>query len=163
MHQELTDLLPALRRFAFSLTGQMADADDLLQSTVEKLLSKPVPEDVPLAKWAFRVCRNQWIDDYRAQKVRQTAAQSPELSDGQIVDGAHAIEQKMTLERVNRAMDKLPDDQRSILSLVCLQGQSYKDVAEILSIPMGTVMSRLARARAALANTLNAPVERITA
>jgi RNA polymerase sigma factor (sigma-70 family) len=163
MHQELTELLPALRRFAYSLTGQMADADDLLQSTVEKLLSKPVPSDVPLAKWAFRVCRNQWIDDYRAHKVRQTAAQSPELTDGQIVDGAHAVEQQMTLARVNRAMDQLPDDQRSILALVCLQGQSYKDVAEILSIPLGTVMSRLARARAALANTLNSPAGRMTA
>lgn len=163
MHQELTDLLPALRRFAYSLTGQMADADDLLQSTVEKLLSKPVPDDIPLAKWAFRVCRNQWIDDYRAHKVRQNAAQSPELSEGQIVDGEHAVEQQITLDRVNRAMDTLPDDQRSILSLVCLQGMAYKDVAEVLCIPIGTVMSRLARARAALAATLNAPATRITA
>lgn len=163
MHQDLTELLPALRRFAYSLTGQMADADDLLQSTVEKLLSKPAPADVPLAKWAFRVCRNQWIDDYRAQKVRQTAAQSPELTEGQVVDGAHAVEQEMTLARVNRAMDALPSDQRSILSLVCLQGMPYKDVAEILSILIGTVMSRLARARAALANAINAPAQRITA
>ncbi|UTA48747.1 RNA polymerase sigma factor [Simiduia sp. 21SJ11W-1] len=163
MHQELTELLPALRRFAYSLTGQMADADDLLQNTVEKLLSKPVPADVPLAKWAFRVCRNQWIDEYRAQKVRHTAAATGELSEGQVIDGAHAVEQEITLERVNRAMDTLPDDQRSILSLVCLQGLAYKDVAEILSIPMGTVMSRLARARAALANAMNAKAQRITA
>ncbi|BFM13193.1 RNA polymerase sigma factor [Simiduia litorea] len=163
MHNELTELLPALRRFAFSLTGQMADADDLLQNTVEKLLAKPAPSDVPLAKWAFRVCRNQWIDDYRAQKTRQTAAQSPELTEGQIIDGEHAMEQKMTLDRVNRAMQTLPDEQRSIIALVCLQGLAYKDVAEILCIPMGTVMSRLARARAALANTLDNPAERITA
>ncbi|WP_188151989.1 RNA polymerase sigma factor [Teredinibacter waterburyi] len=154
MKEALTELLPSLRRFAYSLTGQMADADDLLQSTVEKLLSKPVPADVPLAAWAFRVCRNLWIDDYRARKVRLSAAQSPELTDYQIVDGTRAMEQKVALEQVNQAMDKLPDDHRSILALVCLQGLSYKAVAEVLEIPTGTVMSRLARARIALAESL---------
>lgn len=163
MQQELTELLPGLRRFAYSLTGQMADADDLLQSTVEKLLSKPVPAGVELAKWAFTVCRNLWIDEYRAHKVRQTAAQAPELSEGQVVDGERAMEHKMTLARVNRAMAKLPDDQRSILALVCLQGMAYKDVAEMLSLPIGTVMSRLARARQALVTLLNTPNEGVTA
>ncbi|WP_231759101.1 MULTISPECIES: RNA polymerase sigma factor [Microbulbifer] len=154
---QLPELLPGLRRFAFSLTGSMADADDLLQSTVERLLDRRVPEDVALAKWAFRVCRNLWIDEYRARKVRQQAAEQPELSEGQIVDGERAVAGEMELERVNRAMHQLPDEQRSILSLVALQGLSYKDVAATLEIPIGTVMSRLARARAALCDALNTP------
>ncbi|MBB3060510.1 RNA polymerase sigma factor [Microbulbifer rhizosphaerae] len=162
MKQELTSLVPMIRRFAYSLTGSMADADDLLQSTVERVLSKKIPKDVDLNKWVFRVCRNLWIDEYRSRKVRQEAAQQPELSEGQIVDGERAIAGEMELERVNRAMDRLPNDQRSILALVALQGMSYKEVAATLEIPMGTVMSRLARARAALCEILNASPARAT-
>lgn len=162
MKQELTSLVPMIRRFAYSLTGSMADADDLLQSTVERVLSKKVPKDVDLNKWVFRVCRNLWIDEYRSRKVRQEAAQQPELSEGQIVDGERAIAGEMELERVNRAMDRLPNDQRSILALVALQGMSYKEVAATLEIPMGTVMSRLARARAALCEILNTSPARTT-
>ncbi|QIL91988.1 sigma-70 family RNA polymerase sigma factor [Microbulbifer sp. SH-1] len=162
MRDELTSLLPSIRRFAFSLTGSMADADDLLQNTVERILSRQMPADVELAKWAFRVCRNLWIDEYRARKVRMEAAEQPELAEGQVVDGERAVTGEMELERVNRAMNRLPDEQRSILSLVALQGLSYKDVAATLEIPIGTVMSRLARARAALCETLNAPATRTT-
>lgn len=162
MKQELTSLVPMIRRFAYSLTGSMADADDLLQSTVERVLSKKVPKDVDLNKWVFRVCRNLWIDEYRSRKVRQEAAQQPELSEGQVVDGERAIAGEMELERVNRAMDRLPNDQRSILALVALQGMSYKEVAATLEIPMGTVMSRLARARTALCEILNASPARTT-
>ena len=153
--QRLLPLLPALRRFAYSLTGARADADDLLQNTLERLLSRDLPEDVELAKWAFRVCRNIWIDEYRARKIRQNATRLPELEEP-IEDGANRIYNEITLTQVNTAMEKLPDDQRSILALVALQGMSYKEVAETLSIPMGTVMSRLARARMALSQYLQA-------
>lgn len=154
MNKELTTLAPAIRRFAYSLTGSPDDADDLLQNTLERLLSKGVPDDVDIAKWAFRVCRNLWIDEYRSRKVRQNAAQDPALQDEQIVDGSQAIYDNIRLEEVNQAMDQLSDDQRSIISLVALEGLSYKEVAETLSIPLGTVMSRLARARAALSDRL---------
>jgi RNA polymerase sigma factor (sigma-70 family) len=156
MKQELTHLLPMIRRFAYSLTGSAHDADDLLQNTVERILSRGVPEDVELAKWAFRVCRNLWIDEYRARKVRNNATQLPELEEP-VIDGEHMVYQEITLREVSSAMDKLPDDQRSILALIAVQGMSYKEVAETLSIPMGTVMSRLARARVALHDYLNKP------
>lgn len=162
MKNELTTLVPMIRRFAYSLTGSMADADDLLQNTVERILKRGVPENVDLTKWAFRVCRNLWIDEYRSRKVRQDAAGQPELSEGQVVDGDRAIAGEMELERVNRAMDQLPDDQRSILSLVAIQGMSYREVAATLEIPKGTVMSRLARARAALCSQMSAPAARIS-
>jgi len=156
MREQLTALVPMLRRFAFSLTGSRHDGDDLLQNTLERLLSRGVPEDVELAKWAFRVCRNIWIDEYRARKIRQNAAQLPELEEPTI-DGEQEACAQISLREVNTAMDKLPDDQRSILALVAVQGMSYKEVADTLSIPLGTVMSRLARARVALHNYLHSP------
>lgn len=161
MKKELTALMPMLRRFAYSLTGSPHDADDLLQNTIECLLSKGVPEDVELAKWAFRVCRNIWIDEYRARKIRNNAAQLPELEEAR-VDGENVIYNEITLGEVNNAMNKLPDDQRSIIALVAVQGMSYKEVADTLSIPMGTVMSRLARARIALSQFLNSSAAEIS-
>ena len=154
MQQELTDLLPALRRFAYSLTGSMADADDLLQNTVERILTRDMPSDVDLTKWAFRICRNVWIDECRARKVRRDATENPELSDGQVTDGEHQTTKEIEWSRVDAAMSRLPEDQRQIISLVAIQGMPYKMVAEILEVPKGTVMSRLARARAALSEAL---------
>ncbi|MBO6811522.1 MULTISPECIES: RNA polymerase sigma factor [Marinobacter] len=155
MQQELKDLLPALRRFAYSLTGSMADADDLLQNTVERILTRDMPSDVDLMKWAFRICRNVWIDECRARKVRRDATEHPELSDGQVTDGEHQTTKEIEWSRVDAAMSRLPEDQRQIISLVAIQGMPYKMVAEILEVPKGTVMSRLARARAALSEALS--------
>jgi len=155
MQQELKDLLPALRRFAYSLTGSMADADDLLQNTVERILTRDMPSDVDLTKWAFRICRNVWIDECRARKVRRDATENPELSGGQVTDGEHQTTKEIEWSRVDAAMSRLPEDQRQIISLVAIQGMPYKMVAEILEVPKGTVMSRLARARAALSEALS--------
>lgn len=155
MQQELKYLLPALRRFAYSLTGSMADADDLLQNTVERILTRDMPSDVDLTKWAFRICRNVWIDECRARKVRRDATEHPELSDGQVTDGEHQTTKEIEWSRVDAAMSRLPEDQRQIISLVAIQGMPYKMVAEILEVPKGTVMSRLARARAALSEALS--------
>lgn len=163
MQQQLKQLLPGLRRFAYSLTGTVPDADDLLQSTVEKLLQRAPPEGVELAPWAFRICRNLWIDECRARKVRQDATQKPELTDGQWVDGERATTSQIELEQVNEAMSRLPDGQREIIALVALQGLSYQEVAETLELPKGTVMSRLARARMALSDLLNVNPARPTA
>lgn len=154
MRQEITELLPRLRRFAYSLTGSMDEADDLLQNTVERLLTRDMPQDADLTKWAFRICRNVWIDECRAKKVRREAAEQPELTDGQVVDGQHQTTKEIEWSRVDAAMSRLPEDQRQIISLVALQGMPYKIVAEILDVPRGTVMSRLARARAALGEAL---------
>ncbi|GAA0564989.1 RNA polymerase sigma factor [Rheinheimera aquimaris] len=153
MTTELTLLLPALRRFAYSLTGNMADADDLLQSTVVKLLDSPPAADVPLLQWSFRVCRNLWIDDYRAKKVRQHTAldEAAELS-GE--DGEQVAINEITLTEVNQAMNNLPGEQREVLSLVAVQGMSYSEAAGVLAIPQGTIMSRLARARVAMVDAL---------
>ena len=157
MKTELNLLLPALRRFAYSLTGNMHDADDLVQNTLLRILKSPPPEDVLLAKWAFKICRNQWIDDYRSQKVRTLATLKPELQAENFTDGEADVINDITLDEVNTAMNSLSDDQREVLSLIAVQGMSYSEAAEILSIPTGTIMSRLARARANIASFFNQP------
>jgi len=154
MKQQLTELLPALRRFCWSLTNSSHDADDLLQATVERLLTKGVPDNVDIARWAFTVCRNLWVDEYRSRKVRQRASADPLLREDSSFDGEKSVHLEMELAQVNRAMAQLPDEQHLVLTLVAVQGLSYREVAESLDIPTGTVMSRLARARQRLTELL---------
>jgi RNA polymerase sigma factor (sigma-70 family) len=154
LHTELLELLPGLRRYAYSLCGSADDADDLCQSTIERILAKGIPEDIVLAKWAFRVCRNLWIDQYRATRTRQQAVENPLLQEMNISDDSRRTENEIQLEQVHSAMQALSEEHRSALSLVTLQSMSYKDAAEVLEVPVGTVMSRIARARAKLIKSL---------
>ncbi|MFT2090187.1 RNA polymerase sigma factor [Paraglaciecola sp. 2405UD69-4] len=155
MTESFKSLLPMLRRFAYSLTGSTFDADDLVQTTLERILDKGIPENIEVNKWAFTVCRNVWIDEYRAKKTRTAATERPELQEVATVEDQQAIESNAHLTQVHHAMNTLPTDQRSILSMVALQGLSYKDVSSILSVPVGTVMSRLSRARSSLLEKVN--------
>ncbi len=150
MRKELVALLPQLRRFAYSLAHNRADADDLLQATVERILARSAPVDVDLLRWSFRICRNIWIDEIRARKVRQDAIRDEKIEIANAVDGERVIMGKFALNQVEQAMAQLPDDQRAALSLVALEGFSYAQTAEVLEVPIGTVMSRIARARRAL-------------
>lgn len=155
LRQGIVELLPRLRRFAYALTGARADADDLLQATVERLLVKGAPDDVDLRKWAFRVCKNIWIDEIRARNVRTQAAVSGKIGGEERVDGEKAVMDKIAFSEVNEAMSKLPDEQRAALSLVALEAFSYAEAADALGAPIGTIMSRIARARKALAQSLS--------
>jgi len=162
-------LLPRLRRFARGLTGAADQADDLVQAACERALAR-IEQWTPgtrLDSWMFRIVQTIWLDERRANRVRTgegtvpAEAAEPEL----IVDGPRRVEARITLDGVRRAMQGLPEEQRSVLMLVCVEGHSYKEAAETLSIPIGTVMSRLARARAALDRELGraqpAPVGRV--
>lgn len=155
LKQEISGIMDNLRRFAFSLTGEKQDAYDLLQETVVRLLEKNVPDDADTRKWAFRVCKNIWLDQLRANKVRRLWAESKigEMDNRQ--DGQKIADDHIALEEVKSIMAELPDEQRTILSLVAVEGFSYKEAAEMMDIPVGTVMSRLSRARAAIADSLN--------
>jgi RNA polymerase sigma-70 factor (ECF subfamily) len=148
--EELIAILPNLRRFGVSLTGNLSDADDLLQSTVERLLERGMPADAELLPWSFKVCRNLWIDELRARKVRRNAALDPALGADEVFPGEAQVIGEIALEEVQTALADMPEEQRSVLELVAVEGYSYKDAAELLEVPIGTVMSRLARARAAL-------------
>lgn len=148
--------LPRLRRFAWSLTGNRHDADDLMQATVERALERSIPEDADVTRWMFKVCRNLWIDEVRSRDVRQRAAQAPELTEQPTVSGETTAIGELTLREVNAAMDALPEDQRAVVVLVTVEGLTYREAAEVLEMPIGTVMSRLSRARATLARQLEA-------
>jgi RNA polymerase sigma-70 factor (ECF subfamily) len=143
----LLENLDALRRFCFSLAGNAADGDDLAQGTVELLLRKGVPANVPFLPWMFRVCKNHWIDGLRARSRTQTAS-ADELERHQSAhDGEAEAIHRIQVGELERAVGELDEDQRLVLSLVTVQGFSYREAAEILEIPIGTVMSRLSRAR----------------
>ena len=156
--EEMLALLPRLRRFARSLTRDQADADDLSQLSVERAL-KARDQWQPgtrLDAWMYRIMRNIWIDEARARARRaQTFAPEEEgLSVGD--DGHEAIERNVEMNDVDRAMAKLPDEQREVIALVLVEGLAYKEAAEILDIPMGTLTSRLVRGRQALVQMLEA-------
>jgi RNA polymerase sigma factor (sigma-70 family) len=157
LHGELVAQIPQIRRFALALSRRPADADDLVQATVERVLSRPVPDDAELGKWMVRICRNLWIDEIRSRKVRSAAA--PDLAESENLSAsaeATAIG-RMQMQKAQAGIENLPIDQREVLALVAIGGMAYREAADLLSVPVGTVMSRLARARAALAAYLEAP------
>ncbi len=158
IREEMVALLPRLRRFARGLAGAADQADDLVQAACERALTR-IDQYQPgtrLDSWMFRIVQTIWLDDRRANKVRtgEGRIDADMVEDELAFDGGRGIEAHMTYEAVRAAMAKLPDDQRAVLTLVCVEGQSYKEAASALDIPIGTVMSRLARARTALARML---------
>ncbi len=140
--------LGGLRKFCISLTGNTHDGDDLLQLTVERVLEKGMPEDAHVGKWAYRVCKNAWIDEVRARDVRN---KYPHLvvidNDTDAPSAEQTADGQRELQAVTAALDKLPADQRLALTLVTIEGKTYAEAAEILEVPVGTIMSRIARAR----------------
>ena len=155
MRHDLIALLPRLCRFARGLAGAADQADDLVQASVEKALRNldGFTTGTRMDAWMFRIIRNTWIDTVRAR--RETVDYDTEAADTIIgSDGRTTTEARLHLAEVRRAMASLPEDQRAVLMLVCVEGLRYREVAEVLDIPEGTVMSRLSRARLALAEKL---------
>jgi RNA polymerase sigma-70 factor (ECF subfamily) len=150
----LMNELAGLKRFSTSLTGDRHDADDLLQLTVERVLERGMPEDAHAGKWAYRVCRNLWLDEIRAREVRSRFVKAEVAGNSDLgVSDAGGLE-KLEFERVGEAITTLSEEQRTVLLLVAVEGRSYAEVAEVLDIPIGTVMSRVARARRSLADKI---------
>lgn len=145
----IVELLPRLRRFARSLSRNQHDADDLVQSVVERAwrnLSQLKP-GANLGSWMFGIMKNAWIDDRRAKNRRGEVALPEDSGEHPAVTPGDA---DATLWSVSEAMAKLPDEQRLAVSLVLVEGLSYKEASELLDIPIGTLTSRLARARETL-------------
>lgn len=156
MNRELTDriveLLPRLRRFALTLSRHQDDADDLVQATVERALARlgSWKEDTRLDSWMFKIMQNLWIDQTRARRTRGSQAFDYDLEATPGGDGRAAMDSRLTLRATLEAAMALPEEQRSVLMLVVVEGLSYRDAADVLDVPVGTVMSRLSRARLAL-------------
>ena len=157
--EELVELLPRLRRFAYGLAGHREDADDLVQSACERALER-VDQWTPgtrLDSWMFRIIQNLWFDRLRSRKVRGEQHDETAL-EHQTDEHAHRLpEVRDTFAHVSAQLDALRPEHREVLMLVCVEDHSYKEAAEILQIPVGTVMSRLARARLQLHDNLHLP------
>jgi RNA polymerase sigma factor (sigma-70 family) len=152
----LLDLLPRLRRFARALAIDPADADDLCQVALEKALKAEAQWEAGtrLDSWMYRIMRNCWIDEVRA-RTRRGQTFVPEEEGLSVGDGEdRRIEARVELDRVDRAMAALPAEQREVIALILVEGLAYKEAAELLDLPMGTVTSRLVRGRQALMELL---------
>jgi RNA polymerase sigma-70 factor (ECF subfamily) len=148
LQRTVAALVPRLRRFALALTGSSADADDLVQSVCERALRRAdqLREQSRLDAWLYGIMRNTWTDEIRSRRVRAHDGLDAAL-DIAGTDGAAAAEGHVMLSTVRRCLHALSPEHRAILILVCVDGLSYREAAEILGIPIGTVMSRLSRAR----------------
>jgi RNA polymerase sigma-70 factor (ECF subfamily) len=148
-----------LRKFAVRLTRNPHDAEDLLQSTLLRALEKKhlFQPDTNLFGWTSKMMFNLFVSDYRRKTKFESQYDPENYLAKQSVDAVQEI--KSELLEVNEAMDSLSEDHRRILVLICVKGMSYEEVASSLGIPVGTVRSRLARARENLQIILDTPIK----
>lgn len=142
--QRLVDLIPRLRRYARALAGDKASADDLVQDTLERAWAKLhlYRRGTDLRAWLFTVMHNVHVNKLRsARSTDPLEDEMPELAQRAAQGDA------LLVRDLDRAVARLPAEQRAVLLLVTLEEMSYEQVARTLGIPIGTVMSRLSRAR----------------
>lgn len=149
---ELAALWPRLRRFAHALARNPADADDLAQMTAEKAFKSfgQFQSGTRFDSWMFRICRTVWIDMLRSGTRRGAHEAPPEAGEQVGFDPRPGIEAGIDLKTAMAAMQRLPGEQREVVALILIEGFGYREAAEILDEPIGTVSSRLARGRQAL-------------
>lgn len=154
--QDILELLPRLRRFAIGLAGHPADGDDLCQMTIERALTRKdqFQDGTRLDSWMYRIMRNIWIDESRARARRSETFADEEAGLAIGADGSQ--EASVALGDIDRALARLPDEQREAVLLVMVEGYSYKEAARIVDCPVGTLNSRLVRGRDALIAMLEA-------
>jgi len=161
--RELVQLLPRLRRFASVLTRSRDDAEDVVQAAVERALrhADSWQQGTRLDSWLYRIMQNLWRDELRAHRRRAESLDSHADIAG--ADGRDVTMRHIQSNEARQALDELPEEQSVVIALVVLEGMSYQQTADILEVPVGTVMSRLARARAKLAASLGEGPQRVRA
>jgi RNA polymerase sigma-70 factor (ECF subfamily) len=150
-NQELITMLPRLRRFGFVLARRQDVADDLVQDTCERAIQRAAQFEpgTRFDSWLFAIMQSIWRNRLRADRVR--AADGEEALAGVADSVAHMqAESQVALSDVERSLLELPNEQREVLLLVGVEGHSYKEAADLLELPVGTIMSRLSRGRLAL-------------
>ena len=152
---QLVSLMPRLRRFAIGLTSSTHEGDDLVQSACQRALERTEQwrPGTRLDSWMYRIMQTIWLERLRAGAIRTSFLR--EQIEGPIVDGVRDADARITFGKVRRILDEIPDQQRSVLLLVCVEGLSYREAAAVLDVPTGTVMSRLARARKTVMDRLD--------
>ncbi len=153
LRTQLPVLLPRLRRFARAITKSAADADDVVQIAIERALVRVDQwnTELKLESWMFGIVRNAWIDETRSRARRSALFASEEQGENV---GADSMDGEATILSVHSAMARLPEEQRTAVALVLVEGLSYREAADAMSIPIGTLTSRLARGREALQRML---------
>lgn len=155
---DLIKEMPKLQKFAIKLTRNTAAADDLLQATLLRALEKNsyFETDTDLFKWTSKIMYNIFVTDYR-RRTKFESQYDPEI---QIASQSIQADQQVKAEvkAVAKAMEKMSVEHKEILVLVCVKGLQYQEVADMLRIPVGTVRSRLSRARNQLMSMMEGPV-----
>jgi RNA polymerase sigma-70 factor (ECF subfamily) len=148
LDEPLRELIPRLRRFAVSLTRNASSADDLVQATLERAINRWADKRIEgdLRAWLFSILYRQFLDAHRRTR---RYARMLEFFTGRD-DAQPSVERTVIAQSTLQAFDQLNTEQRALLLWVSVEGLSYKEVADILDVPIGIVMSRLSRARQAL-------------
>lgn len=156
-HEALVAELPKLERFARKLCRNEHDAEDLLQATVLKALEKKdmFESGSNLFSWTSKIMYNDFVSGYRRRVKFETQYDCSDYIANQSVK-AHQ-DDIFALGEINEAMQELSEEHRTILIYVCVKGMKYQEVSEMLQLPVGTVRSRLSRAREQLQAILNDP------
>ena len=154
---QLITEMPKLRKFANKLTRNMAEAEDLTQSTLLRALEKQdyFETGTDLFKWTSKIMYNLFVTDYRRKTKFETQYDPESYIENRAVEADQDI--KMELKAVNQAMSHMSDEHKEILVMVCVKGMQYQEVADLLNIPVGTVRSRLSRARNQLMSLMEGP------
>lgn len=149
---QLAAVLPRLMRFAMALTRSRHEAEDLTQAACQRALERADQwqPDSRFDSWMFRIIQTIWLNEIRARGVRQRHRASIGAGSGAEPSEESSAEERLMLAQVAEKVLELPVEQRTVLMLVTVEGLTYREAAEVAGIPIGTVMSRLARARLAL-------------
>ena len=142
----IRDQIPRLRRYARALTGNRDSADDLVQDTLERALTRsalfrPGSDARP---WLFAIMHNLFVNQVRSAAARNTTSLDPAMPEPPVPDGS---QDGLAVRDIERSLRLLPDEQREVILLVGLEDFSYAETARIMGVPIGTVMSRLSRGR----------------
>ncbi len=159
--RELVSLLPKLRRFAMTLTRNSADADDLVQEACERAITRSHlwNGEGRLESWVYAMTRNLWVDEIRKRKVR-TGGGTVDAGEQDELSVEPSAEKAIYAKQLHGMILSMPEGLSSVFVLVNVEGHSYREAAEILGIPIGTVMSRLSAARLRLAAMIEDSKER---
>ncbi|MGP9818827.1 sigma-70 family RNA polymerase sigma factor [Salinarimonas sp. NSM] len=151
---EITAHVRSLRRYALQLTRSRDAADDLVQECLARAIANAstLKPGLPVRPWLFRILHNLHVGEQRKLRLRRAALLHP--SDDEV---PAPQDDSLELRAVLDAVARLPDEQRAALHLVAVEGMSYQEAARVLEVPVGTLMSRLARAREALRRALQRP------
>jgi RNA polymerase sigma-70 factor, ECF subfamily len=150
LQQSLPSLLPRLWRFALRLTRNPTDAEDLVQRTCVRALERRGQWQTGsvLLSWLFAIMQSIWLNELRVlQRRREGSLSDSEFQDVEFEAHTGDPEHQLLCRQVFEAVESLPEAQRSVMLLVAVEGLGYQEAADVLGVPIGTVMSRLARAR----------------